>query len=351
MREQFLEILELQKSFTNTQSGPMDLRKKLIEEVRSELSSELGRRNGIEKINISASTGLGTNSFIPWIRFFDPVVSPSATRGWYIVLLFPMQGNSVYLSLNQGTNSTISGDLKRDPISMIEARKLRAREVLSANNRIPNGTKELIKLNAPKSGRGLAAGYEAGNVFSFEYELDQHVTSERIVNDVVEIWSCIEYIDTSQNYNSIGRSYETFEPNYEINDEKYPFFKNSEKLKKSAESHFNIQNELARLIIDKGHSPLSPENPPYFDIAWVDNGNLYFVEVKSLRSENEVEQIRYGLGQVLQYRQQLKELFPDLIIRPILACERKPESLKSWQMVCAEIGVDLIYGRKFEGLV
>jgi hypothetical protein len=42
---------------------------------------------------------------VPWISVFDPAITTSATRGYYVVYLFHAHEPIVHLSLNQGTTA------------------------------------------------------------------------------------------------------------------------------------------------------------------------------------------------------------------------------------------------------
>ena len=52
---------------------------------------------------VVGSAGAGNWAEVPWISVFDPVVTDSATRGYYVVYLFHSSAPVVHLSLNQGT--------------------------------------------------------------------------------------------------------------------------------------------------------------------------------------------------------------------------------------------------------
>jgi len=54
---------------------------------------------------VKGSAGQGRWAFVPWIAVFDPVVTTSATRGYYVVFLFSADMQKLYLSLNQGTTA------------------------------------------------------------------------------------------------------------------------------------------------------------------------------------------------------------------------------------------------------
>src|SRR5215510_1600417 len=46
------------------------------------------------------SAGAGNWADVPWLAVFDPLVTTSATRGYYVVYLFSADGREVHLSLN-----------------------------------------------------------------------------------------------------------------------------------------------------------------------------------------------------------------------------------------------------------
>lgn len=51
-------------------------------------------------LSIKGSAGAGQWAGVPWIAIFDDVVTDSATRGYYLVYLFSVDGSAVHLSLN-----------------------------------------------------------------------------------------------------------------------------------------------------------------------------------------------------------------------------------------------------------
>ena len=54
---------------------------------------------------IEGSPGQGNWAAVPWISVFDPAITTSATRGYYVVYLFHANEPVVHLSLNQGTTA------------------------------------------------------------------------------------------------------------------------------------------------------------------------------------------------------------------------------------------------------
>ena len=63
------------------------------------------------------SPGKGKGAATPWIAIFDPLVTSSATRGYYVVYLFHVKSSTVHLSLNQGTTAARAEFGKERPTS------------------------------------------------------------------------------------------------------------------------------------------------------------------------------------------------------------------------------------------
>ncbi|MFJ3302451.1 hypothetical protein ACIPSA_04895 [Streptomyces sp. NPDC086549] len=107
-------------------------------------------------------------------------------------------------------------------------------------------------------------------------------------------------------------------------------------------THRRLQNELAKQAQNRGFTALSPDvSDPDFDLAWRDTeGRLTVCEVKSLTPANEARQLRVGLGQVLDYQDQLSDRAPD--VSAVLWVEREP-SERRWITLCRRVGVTLAW--------
>ncbi|MDH6121253.1 hypothetical protein ABH930_000033 [Kitasatospora sp. GAS204A] len=106
-------------------------------------------------------------------------------------------------------------------------------------------------------------------------------------------------------------------------------------------THRHLQNALARQVRARGMKPLSPTPAdPAFDIAWHDGDTLTVTEVKSLRPENESHQLRTGIGQLLDYMDQLSARAPQ--VRGVLWLERTPLE-ERWLGICERAGVMLAW--------
>ncbi|MER5896961.1 hypothetical protein [Streptomyces sp. NPDC001876] len=107
-------------------------------------------------------------------------------------------------------------------------------------------------------------------------------------------------------------------------------------------THRKLQNLLAEEAQKRGFVALSPDvSDPEFDLAWRDTeGRLTVCEVKSLTRANEARQLRTGLGQVLDYQDQLSGRAPEA--SAVLWVEREP-SEERWVKLCRRVGVTLAW--------
>ncbi len=118
----------------------------------------------------------------------------------------------------------------------------------------------------------------------------------------------------------------------------------------ASQQHHALQDELARLLLHHRLEPLEPMScDPAFDLAWEAEGRLHVAEVKSLHDGNESEQLRRGLGQVLEYRHLLARRS---VVQPraLLLVERRPTRLH-WPDVCEDVGVELLWPDRMARLV
>ncbi|MDA1003156.1 MAG: hypothetical protein O3B31_07375 [Chloroflexi bacterium] len=114
-------------------------------------------------------------------------------------------------------------------------------------------------------------------------------------------------------------------------------------------AHAHLQNLVAGWAVEHGFTPASPEpGEPAFDVGWWDGLTFVVGEVKSLQSGlPSVSQLRLGLGQVLDYQDDLRQR--GITVRAILAVETEPQA--RWPRVCLENGVVLVWPGVFDRLL
>jgi hypothetical protein len=111
-------------------------------------------------------------------------------------------------------------------------------------------------------------------------------------------------------------------------------------MERASRAHRALQNEMARWLRGRNVAPISPTQPPFFDIGWWDEDTFWIVEVKSLHPQNESHQIRLGLGQILDYAHQLARR--GVNTHAALAVEQAPVG-QHWVDLCWEHGVVLTW--------
>jgi 5-methylcytosine-specific restriction protein A len=128
--------------------------------VRRQMSADYG------DLIIKGSAGQGVWAAIPWVAFFDPLETTSATYGLYVVYLFSADMERLYLSLNQGTTAVYHEFGPR-----YGRQVLRSRADLMFN-RVKEHTKAGMAREIDLASDGsLALGYEAGHAIGYVYDL------------------------------------------------------------------------------------------------------------------------------------------------------------------------------------
>lgn len=128
---------------------------------------------------VKGSPGRGTRwAAVPWLAVFDPAVTTSATRGYYLVYLFPAHRAAVQLSLAQGTVAAIRAHGPRAGAYLrASGAALRARMADFAD-RLPE---RAIHLG---SAGELPEGYEDAHILGLSYGLDDLGDERRLTADL-----------------------------------------------------------------------------------------------------------------------------------------------------------------------
>jgi len=129
--------------------------------------------------------------------------------------------------------------------------------------------------------------------------------------------------------------------------ERQPFAVDPALVERGLKGHADTQNALAKILRRTGIEPRSRlPSEPNFDLAWEAKGTVFVAEVKSITDQNEEEQLRLGLGQVLRYRYRLRELGHERVVA-VLVPERTPHD-PSWIDLCHQLGVVLLGREEIE---
>lgn len=149
--------------------------------IRKGVPDEL--RGALEPIDgpflVKGSPGRGSRwAAVPWVAIFDPAITTSATRGYYLVYLFPAHRQAVHLSLAQGTVAAI-----RQHGPGAEAYLRASGDALRARlsdfvRTLPNATISLGSVGE------LPEGYEAAHILGLSYELADLADERRLRRDL-----------------------------------------------------------------------------------------------------------------------------------------------------------------------
>ena len=121
------------------------------------------------------------------------------------------------------------------------------------------------------------------------------------------------------------------------------FKRDPQQVDRGLRAHAMTQNMLANWLRERAIVPLRAGSVN-FDLAWEVDGGLYVAEIKSLHEVNERNQIRLGMGEVIDFAYRLGGA------RKVLAVEREPHESR-WTEVCAFAGIRLVWPGAFERLI
>lgn len=129
-------------------------------------------------LSVKASVGAGVWAAIPWLGFFDPLITESATSGFYVVYLVNPDSQEIFLSLNQGATEIYQ---EFGESSGLEVLRRRAKDM---TDRVREYARlfDLDPISLGSDAR-LPKGYAAGHAFGRKYTAGS-INSERFSDDL-----------------------------------------------------------------------------------------------------------------------------------------------------------------------
>lgn len=151
--------------------------------VRHDLAKEAKKQVLFQPIEfrVKASVGNGNWAAVPWLAFFDPLITNTATRGVYVVYLINPQTQDVCLSLNQGTTAVFTEYGKTRGAEVLKRRAVDMAD--RVHDLHGNFSTKAIDLG---SDADLPFGYMSGHALGKVYHLDDLSNSE-VVADLQEM--------------------------------------------------------------------------------------------------------------------------------------------------------------------
>lgn len=141
--ESLKQVASLQPMYTYENTPEMQARMSALKLAASELQKttevlEALKSHDLSDIGVEASDGLGRKAEAPWIRIYSKYLSPSAREGFYLVIHFPIDGNSIYVTLGCGATKYENGSLRDLPVNDLLQRAGWARALLAKSGYLPS---------------------------------------------------------------------------------------------------------------------------------------------------------------------------------------------------------------------
>ena len=147
------------------------------------------------------STGAGFITFAPWVATFDTRITTSATSGYYVVYLFSIDFQRLYLEFGFGLNQFTDHfktraksyekiRLAAKVLQQFHEDKLRPIFKPALYENISRGPIDL----AAQSNHGLHLGYQQSSIYSVEYLLSDLPTEDKLAEDYNGFLSLYEAI-------------------------------------------------------------------------------------------------------------------------------------------------------------
>ncbi len=168
--------------FIEASSQPLEAHP-LAQFIRTEARDRVreGLPEHYQRLIVKGSPGQGNWANVPWVAVFDPSVTDSATRGYYVVYLFSADMRRVYLSLNQGTTA-VHDEFGAEALDELTRRAgLMRTRVSEHRGRFAHAAIDLA------SDAFLPRGYEAGHAFGVEYDLAVLPSEDELATDLTDI--------------------------------------------------------------------------------------------------------------------------------------------------------------------
>lgn len=128
---------------------------------------------------ITGSVGQGNWATVPWVCIFDREITTSATKGVYIVYLLSKDGQTLYLTFNQGCTDLRRVNTKKDTIKIM--REKAAKIVAQIDSR---GFRSDEEVNLGDSLTELAELYQRGVIFYKAYHKGAVPAEEELQSDL-----------------------------------------------------------------------------------------------------------------------------------------------------------------------
>jgi 5-methylcytosine-specific restriction enzyme A len=143
-----------------------------------------------EGLIVQGSPGQGNWAAVPWISIFDPAITTSATRGYYVVYLFRAEKPLVHLSLNQGTTAVRDEFASKTRAVLADRAELMRKRVSDFAQLLP-----ITAIDLGSDAR-LPADYVAGHALGTTYaltDLPEEIILRRDLQTIIRAYRALNY--------------------------------------------------------------------------------------------------------------------------------------------------------------
>lgn len=257
--------------------------------------------------SVKGSAGNGNAAVCPWVAFFDPDETTTATRGMYLVYLLAEDRKTVALSLNQGVTEITKALGTRKALIRL------AGEAAAIRQALPAESTEGLSAEIDLGGRpGLPRSYEAGNLLAITYEIASLPDESTLRHDLSRMISLYQdalavreelrqttrdTIVTVQSQPSTAGTDALlhFAPK---SDEEYVQTVTARRLRKSR-SHETLVAQYGQYLLSQDVTVGTNVHPR--DMVIVKDGTHWLVEAKFVRRGNVTGAVREAIGQLATY--------------------------------------------------
>ncbi|MGW1722345.1 MrcB family domain-containing protein [Streptomyces sp. NPDC002306] len=256
---------------------------------------------------VEGSPGRGNAAVCPWVSFFDPDETTTATRGMYLVYLLAEGRKTFALSLNQGVTEITKALGTREARQRLTAQAGAIREALPLDVRA--GLDATIDLGGQS---GLPRSYEAGNILAITYEIASLPDEQTLRTDLSRMIALYqdalavreEVRQTTRDTivtvveQPPAQSKEVLLHFAPKSDAEYEQVVTARRLRKSR-SHETLVDQYGRFLLAQGIEAGTNRHPR--DLVIIKDGIHWLAEAKFIRRGNATGAVREAIGQLATY--------------------------------------------------
>ncbi|HJC57960.1 MAG TPA: DUF3578 domain-containing protein, partial [Candidatus Eisenbergiella intestinipullorum] len=160
-----------------------------------------------KKYQVKGSVGQGNWAEVPWICIFDRNITTTSTKGIYIAYLLARDGNTLYLTLDQGCTNLRKTHSNKEVVQIL---RQKASDIISKVNARGFRTDEGINLGAVSPDLGYF--YQKGTIFYKAYRKGENFSEEEIRDDLARMMQIYaDYVESEKKSLMVTGTFDSWE--------------------------------------------------------------------------------------------------------------------------------------------